>query len=284
MRFAFIEKYSQRWPLVVMCRVLQVSRSGFYAWRKRPESGQSLRRRRLTKMIQVLHAESRETYGSPRIYRDLLALGYGCCVNFVAKLMQLGGIRAKTRRKFKCTTDSRNKLPVVPNLVEQQFSVQRANQVWVTDITYVPTREGWLYLCTVEDLYSRRIVGWAMSSSIDSRLTVDAVQMAIARRGPQRGLIVHSDRGSQYCSEHFQTLLAGHQLRSSMSRKGNCYDNAPMESFYRTLKVELVYWKDYHTRDEAKASLIEFIEVFYNRRRRHSTLDYRAPVEFETAA
>lgn len=235
-------------------------------------------------MIQVVHAESRRVYGSPRVHRELVALGYRCCVNFVAKMMRITGVAAKTKRKFKCTTDSRHTLPVAPNLLDRNFSPEKANQVWVSDITYVPTREGWLYLCTVEDLYSRRIVGWSMAANIDSRLVVDAVQMAVDHRRPEPGLIVHSDRGSQYCSDHYHRLLQRHQLRCSMSRKGNCYDNAPMESFFRSLKVELVYWEDYHTRDEAKSSLIEFIEAFYNRRRRHSTLDYKSPVDFEVAA
>lgn len=284
MRFAFIQKHRQRWPISLMCRVLQVTRSGYYAWRGRPESRQSQRRKRLTKMIQIVHAESRQTYGSPRVWRDLVALGLRCCVNFVAKLMRLAGIAAKTRRKFRSTTDSKHDRPVAPNLLERTFSVERANQVWLTDLTYIPTREGWLYLCTVEDLYSRRIVGWATSPLIDSRLVVEALQRAIARRQPLPGLIVHSDRGSQYCSEHFQELLARRGLRSSMSRKGDPYDNAPMESFYRTLKVELVYWEDYHTRGEASRSLADYIEGFYNRRRRHSSLGYVSPVQFEQAA
>ena len=267
-----------------MCRVLQVSRSGYYAWKSRPESQQALRRKRFTRMIQVVHAESRRVYGSPRIHCDLLALGYRCSVNFVAQLMRIAGIAAKTKRKFKCTTDSRHTLPVAPNLLERNFSPDKPNQTWVSDITYVPTREGWLYLCIVEDLYSRRIVGWSMGTRINSRLVVDAVQMAIDCRGPGPGLVVHSDRGSQYCSEHYQRLLDRYQLRCSMSRKGNCYDNAPMESFFRTLKVELVYWEDYQTREEAKASLVDYIQLFYNRRRRHSTLDYQSPVDFETAA
>ena len=284
MRYAFIQQHDQCWPVALMCRVLQVSRSGYYAWKLRPESEQTIRRKRFIKMIQVIHAESRRVYGSPRVHRDLLALGYCCSVNFVAKLMRLTGIAAKTKRKFKCTTDSRHTLPVAPNLIERNFSPDQPNMVWASDITYVPTREGWLYLCAVEDLYSRRIVGWSMSAKIDSRLVVNAIQMAIECRRPGPGLVVHSDRGSQYCSDHYQRLLQLHQLRCSMSRKGNCYDNAPMESFFRSLKVELVYWEDYQTRAEAQASLTEYILVFYNRQRRHSTLDYQSPVDFEVAA
>jgi putative transposase len=283
MRFVFIRKHENTWPIAVMCRVLKVSRSGYYIWKTRPESLQSKRRKRLLKMIQIVHAESRKTYGSPRVFRDLKALGQACSVNYVAHLMKKDGIAAKTRRKFKCTTDSKHKLPVAPNLLDRNFAVDKPNRVWLTDITYISTREGWLYLATVEDLYSRRIVGWSMSKRIDSRLVVDALQMAIDRRQPEPGMIVHSDRGSQFCSEHFGQLLAKYGCKPSMSRKGNCWDNAPMESFYRTLKVEHVYWEDFQTRVEAKASLIEYIESFYNRQRRHSTIGYVSPVDYELA-
>jgi putative transposase len=284
MRFVFIRKYENTWPIAVMCRVLKVSRSGYYIWKTRPESLQSKRRKRLLKMIQIVHVESRKTYGSPRVFRDLKALGQACSVNYVAHLMKKDGIAAKTRRKFKCTTDSKHKLPVAPNLLDRNFAVDKPNRVWLTDITYISTREGWLYLATVEDLYSRRIVGWSMSKRIDSRLVVDALQMAIDRRQPEPGMIVHSDRGSQFCSEHFGQLLTKYGCKPSMSRKGNCWDNAPMESFYRTLKVEHVYWEDFQTRVEAKASLIEYIESFYNRQRRHSTIGYVSPVDYELAA
>lgn len=284
MRFSFIHQHRQRWPVMLMCRLLAVSRSGYYAWIKQPESSQTLRRRRLTKMIQIVHAESDRTYGSPRVHRELRAQGQPCSENFVAKLMRVAGIAAKTKRKFKVTTDSGHHLPVADNLLKRNFQVDRPNQVWVSDITYIPTREGWLYLATVEDLYSRRIVGWAMSARITSRLVVDALQMAIDRRGPAAGLIVHSDRGSQYCSDHYQRLLSKHEIRCSMSRKGDCWDNAPMESFYRTLKVELVYWRDYQTRHDAQRSIVQFIDTFYNRQRRHSTLGYVSPVDYELAA
>jgi transposase InsO family protein len=284
MRFDFIQKHQNRWPVAVMCRVLKVSRSGFYAWLARPESGQMLRRRRMTKMIRVVHAESNRTYGSPRIHRELEALEIACSVNFVARLMRGARIAAKTLKKFKITTDSRHNLPIAENLLNRNFSPEKINQAWTTDITYIATREGWLYLATVQDLYSRRIVGWSMSSRIDSRLVVDALQMAIDRRNPNAGLIVHSDRGSQYCSDHYQRLLSKHGFPCSMSRKGNCWDNAPMESFYRTLKVEHVYWQNYATREEAQQSIVQFIESFYNRRRRHSTLNYVSPVDYEIAA
>ncbi len=284
MRFQFIDQHLRRWPISVMCRVLRVSRSGYYAWKQHPESQAKTQRRRLTRMIQIVHAESDQTYGSPRIHRRLLALGYRCCVNFVAKLMRLARIRAKTRRRFKRTTDSNHKMPVSPNRLDRNFRVDRRDQVWLSDITFIPTRQGWLYLCTVEDLYSRRIVGWQLSHRIDSRLVVDALHMAIERRQPPPGLMVHSDRGSQYCSDHVRRLLGKNHLVQSMSGLGNCYDNAPMESFYRSLKVERVYWRDYQTRDEARRDLIDYIEVFYNRRRLHSSLDYQSPVDFEIAA
>ena len=281
MRFAFVQQHEGCWPVAEMCRVLSVSRSGYYAWRQRPPSAQAQRRNRLTSLIRIVHAESHKTYGSPRVHGALAAMNYSCSVNFVAKLMRLAEIRAKTHRKFKCTTDSRHGLPVSRNLLAQDFAARRKNQVWVTDITYVLTREGWLYLSVFEDLYSRRIVGWSTSSRVDSQLVIDAMQMSVNRRQPNAGLIVHSDRGSQYCSDRFQWLLAKHRFRSSMSRKGNCWDNAPMESFFRTLKVELIYWQDYQTRRQARESIGEFIEGFYNRRRIHSTLGYRSPVEYE---
>ena len=264
-----------------MCRVLEVTRSAYYAWRNRGSSRQADRRRRLTTLIEVVHAEHQQRCGSPRIYRELVAMGIPCSENFVARLMRLAGIQAKTKRRFRCTTDSRHNLPVAPNLLNRDFSILRVNRIWLTDITYIPTREGWLYLCTVEDLCSRRIVGWSLSAQINSRLVCDALQMAITLRRPPAGLIVHSDRGSQYCSDHFQRLLAQHGLRASMSRKGDCYDNAPMESFYRTLKVELVYWEDYQTREEARQDIVDYIDRYYNRRRRHSAIGYTNPVDFE---
>ena len=237
----------------------------------------------MTKLIQIVYVENKARYGSPRIYRDLIAMGHPCSVNFVAKLMKLNQWRAKSKRKFRCTTDSRHSLPISPNLLNRNFTAEHANQIWLTDITYISTREGWSYLCTIEDLYSRRIVGWSMSPRINSRLVVDATKMAITLRQPAPGLIIHSDRGSQFCSDHFQRLLRKHDLRSSMSRKGDCYDNAPMESFFRTLKVELVYWEDYQSRAAAQRSIGEYIEHYYNRQRRHSAIDYARPVEYELA-
>lgn len=284
MRFEFIQTHRERWPISLMCKVLRVSRSGFYAWRARPESQQVRRRHELLSVIREVHAESRRVYGSPRVHGELVARGYRCSVNFVARIMREARIAAKTKRKFKVTTDSNHRLPVAENVLDRQFTQSVPNQVWVADITYISTREGWLYLATVMDLFSRRIVGWSMSERVTSRLAVDALEMAVERRRPKPGLLFHSDRGSQYASDHFQRVLKKYRFRSSMSRRGDCWDNAVMESFYRSLKTELVYWEDYASREEARRSLFQYIEVFYNRLRRHSSLGYHSPAQFETAA
>jgi putative transposase len=218
------------------------------------------------------------------MHRELRARGQDCCVNSVAKRMRQQGIAAKTKRKFRCTTDSNQDRPVADNILDRQFEPVAVNQVWVADITYIPTREGWLYLAAVEDLYSRQIVGWSMSERINSRLVVDALEMAVTRRLPGEGLVAHSDRGSPYASDHYQQLLERHAITGSMSRRGNCWDNAPMESFFASLKKELIHDEDYQTRGEARARVFEYIEVFYNRVRRHSALGYQSPVEYEQVA
>ena len=283
MRYDFVEAHRDRWPVRLMCRVLAVSPGGYYDWRGRPTSDRTRRSEALVISIKAIHAEVKARYGSPRIHAELAARGEACCVNTVAKLMREHGIAARTKRKFRCTTDSSHGLPVAENVVDRQFEPAAPDRVWTADITYIPTREGWLYLAAVEDLHSRRIVGWSMSERIDSRLVVAALEMAVARRLPGAGLVAHSDRGSQYASEHYQRLLAGHGIACSMSRRANCWDNAPMESFFASLKKELVHDEDYATRAEARASLFEYIEVFYNRVRRHSSLGYRSPVEYERA-
>jgi transposase InsO family protein len=267
-----------------MCQVLQVSSGGYYTWRDRPASAQQQRREALTHEIQAIHQEMKQRYGSLRIHAELRARGQSCCVNTVAKLMRQHGIAAKTKRKFRCTTDSNHDLPMADNLLDRQFAPTAVNQVWVADITYIPTWEGWLYLAAVEDLYSRQIVGWSMSERITSRLVVDALEMAVSRRLPGEGLLAHSDRGSQYASDHYQRLLERHGIRCSMSRRGDCWDNAPMESVFASLKKELIHHEDYRSRAEARASVFEYIEVFYNRVRRHSALGYQSPVEYEQAA
>jgi transposase InsO family protein len=272
------------WPVAQMCRVLGVSRSGYYAWRSRKPSAAEVRREELTAEAKHIHARVKGRYGSPRIHAELVARGHECCVNFVAKLMRQAGIAAKTKRKFKQTTDSNHSMPVAQNVLDRQFDPEEPNASWVADITYVPTREGWLYLAVVEDLFSRMVVGWSMSETMTSRLVVDALEMALARRLTLTGssaLVAHSDRGSQYASEHYQRRLRDERIACSMSRRGDCWDNAPMESFFASLKRELVHHEDYATRDQARASIFEYIEAFYNRVRRHSSLGYVAPAEYE---
>jgi putative transposase len=222
-------------------------------------------------------------YGSPRIHAELVARGMPCTVNSVARLMRERGIAAKTKRKFRRTTDSNHGHPVAENVVNRDFKPIAANRTWTADITSIATGEGWLYLAAVEDLYSRKIVGWSMGSRIDSRLVVDALEMALAGRRPGEGLVAHSDRGSQYASEHYQGVLARHGIICSMSRRANCWDNAPMESFFASLKKELTRGEVFATREQARASLFEYIEVFFNRVRRHSSLGYRSPAEYERA-
>jgi len=238
MRFAFIEQYRARWPSKVMSAVLQVSRSGFYAWRKRPESERSKACKRLVEQIQEIHTASLRIYGSPRVHAVLVEAGESCCVNHVAKVMRGHGIRSKVKRKFKLTTDSKHSHPVAPNKLDRQFEQEAPNQVWTADITYIPTGEGWLYLAIVMDLFFRMIVGWSMSSRMTVDLTIEALQMAIERRRPSQGVLHHSDRGSQYASGDYQRRLQSHRIDSSMSRKGDCRDNAPTESVSGTIKSE----------------------------------------------
>jgi putative transposase len=280
--FAFVEQHQDLWPVALMCDTLGVSRQGFYSWRLRPPSAQEQRRVALLVEIRAVHAEVKERYGSPRIHAEMKARGVDCCVNTVAKLMCDNDIRAKTIRKFRNTTDSNHPFPVADNVLDRQFNAARGpNERWVTDITYIPTREGWLYLAVVEDLYSRRVVGWSLADNLESRLVVDALEMAVTRRLPEKGLLAHSDRGSQYASGHYQRLLAKHGIACSMSGVGQCWDNAPMESFFASLKKELVHHEDYQTRAEARASIIEYIEMFYNPKRSHSSLGYRSPADYE---
>jgi transposase InsO family protein len=280
--FAWIEGRRDEFPVSVMCRVLGVSRAGYYAWRTRPPSDTARRRDHLADTIRAIHAEPRmNTYGSPRMFRELKARGVECCENTVAGVMKQAGIRAKTTRGFVRTTDSKHRLPVSPNVLDREFTATKPNEKWVMDLTYIPTGEGWLYLALVVDLFSRRIVGWAMDATMTSRLVVDALLMAVGRRGKVAGLIAHSDRGSQYASEHYQSELKRSELVGSMSGVGQCWDNAVIESTFARLKVELVHGETYATREEAKVSIFQYIEVFYNRVRRHSTLEYMTPDEFE---
>jgi putative transposase len=283
-RYHFIHAHKDCWPVVVMADLLGVSTAGYYAWRDRPLSERQQRRDRLLVEISAIHVVFKGRYGSPRVHAELADREHGCCVNTVAEVRRQGGIRAKTARKFKHTTDSNHSRPVADNVLDRGFSVDGPNQAWVADITYIPTREGWLYLAIVEDLYSRMIVGWSMDSTMTSRLVVDALEMAIMKRLPGEELLAHSDRGSQYASDHYQHLLGKHGIECSMSGVGQCWDNAPAESFFASLKKELVHDEDYQTRAEAIASIFEYIEVFYNRKRRHSTLGYVSPAEYEQPA
>jgi transposase InsO family protein len=281
-RFAFIRDHQAEFPVEVLCDVLGVSRSGFYAWGDRPPSPAAGRRGRLVEQIRVAHQESRSTYGSPRVHRELEARGIACCENTVAKLMRRHGIRSKARRRFVVrTTDSRHDRPVAENVLAREFYPEKPDTVWAADITYIPTAEGWLYLAAVIDLCSRKVVGWATADHLRAQLPLEALRMALTHRRPTGELLHHSDRGVQYVSDAYQALLAGYGIEPSMSRTGNCWDNAVVESFFSTLKRELVHHESYADHEAARRSLFEYIEVFYNRRRRHSTLGYRSPVEFE---
>lgn len=284
MRFAFIAGHRARWPVEVMCDVLQVSRAGFYAWRNRAESDRSHRRTRLTTLIRAVHAESRSIYGSPRVTMALKARGESVCENTVAKLMRKQGMISKVRRRFvPRTTDANHAHPIAPNRLERDFTASGPNRTWVSDITYVPTDEGWLYVSVVLDVWSRKVVGWSMTDHLRAEGVCDALRMAVARRRPAAGLVHHSDRGVQYACDAYQRLLAEHGLICSMSRSGDCYDNALAESFFGTLKTELVYHEHYATRQDAARSIFEYLEVFYNRQRRHSSLGYISPEAFEAA-
>ena len=284
MKFAFIAEQAEEFPVELLCEVLEVSRSGYYAWRNRPPGAQQQRRAELVQQIAAVHQEHREVYGSPRICRALKARGVACSENTVAKLMQAEGIRSKRRRRFVVrTTDSRHAHPIAPNRLNQEFDVAQPNQVWAADITYIPTGEGWLYLAVVLDLCSRKVVGWAVDDHLRSELTRRALEMAVLHRRPPKELLHHSDRGVQYACEDYQALQVKHGITRSMSRTGNCYDNAVVESFFSTLKTELTHHATYATRDEAQLALFEYLEVFYNRKRIHSALDYRSPAEYEAS-
>lgn len=281
MIFRFVSNHQSEFPISLMCRVLAVSRSGYYAWLKHTESKQDQDDKVLSQEISEIHLESFGTYGSPRVYRELKRRGKRLGENRVARLMRKDGLRAKTKRKFKATTDSRHHFPVAPNLLNREFTPEEPNQAWASDITYVWTAEGWLYLAVVMDLFSRAIVGWSMSERMTRALVIDAFVMAVKRRNPPPGLLHHSDRGSQYASVDYQAILAKHGIICSMSRKGNCWDNAPVESFFGTLKREHVFHNRYGHRAQARQSIFIYIEQFYNRKRIHSALGYRTPSEME---
>ena len=284
MKFAFIREHLTEFPVDVSCRVLGVSRSGYYAWSKRPPSARAKRREELAVKIERVHEQNRRVYGSPRVCQALKAQGERVCENTVAGIMKERRIRAKGKRKFvPKTTDSHHQQPVAQNTLNRQFDAALPDQKWAADITYVPTDEGWLYLAAVIDLCSRKLVGWSMAEHMEVDLVSDALSMAVARRSPGPGLLHHSDRGAQYASEDYMYLLGSHRMEASMSGKGDCWDNAAMESFWATLKGELVNHEHYATRGQARASIFEYVEVFYNRQRLHSSLGYVSPETFEAA-
>lgn len=286
MRFRFVKDHRRRWPVQVMCRVLHVTRGGFYAWLKRKPSARQVRREQLLAKIRVAHAQNRELYGSPRVHRALLIDGEIVSRNTVAKLMRAAKIRAKTRRRYvPRTTDSTHEKPVADNVLARDFSAESADRKWVADITYVPTDQGWLYVAAVLDCFSRKVVGWAMADHMETDLVADALKMALEHRRPDgKRLLHHSDRGVQYASDDYQHLLTRHGITVSMSGRGDCYDNAMMESFWATLKTERVHHQKYATRAQARGSIFEYVEVFYNRKRLHSSLGYVSPELFEAAA
>ncbi len=281
MKYAFIKVQSQHHNVSRLVSALGVSASGYYAWLSRPESTRTKTNQALLTKIQLFHKASRCIYGSPRIHKDLIAQGEKVNRKRVERLMRTHGIQSKMARKFVITTNSKNTLAPAPDYLQRQFSMPDKNQAWVTDTTFIETRQGWLYLAEVIDLYSRMVIGWSMGDRNNAVLVQDALTMAIWRRGNAKDVIVHSDRGSTYASSMYQQQLVSHQLICSMSRKGECLDNAVAESFFGTLKTELCDHEDYKTKAEAKQSLFEYIEVFYNRQRRHSYLGYVSPVEYE---
>jgi putative transposase len=281
MRFQFIEDHRDEFPVRLMCKVLEVSTSGYYAWRGRPPSKREMANRGLTAKIKEEFENSGETYGSPRIYQVMRKLGLMCSQNRVARLMRAADLKAKQTRRYRSTTKRNKADRAAPNILKRDFSATAPNRKWVTDITYIATQEGWLYLAAIMDLFSRRIVGWAMSKRMTSDLTLRALDMAIRRCRPESGLIHHSDQGSQYTDSEYQAVLAAHSIVASMNGVGTWYDNAPMESFFGTLKSELVHHRAYRTRAEASPDLFYYIEAWYNRRRLHSALGYESPETYE---
>ena len=284
MTFAWIDERRAEWPVTQMCRVLEVSRVGFYAWRSREPSASETRREALAEQVAQIHAAVRARYGRPRVHAELVDRGHACCVSTVARVVREAGIAANTKRKYRQTTDSNHPHPAAANVLDRAFDPDEPNASWVADVTDIPTREGWLYLAVVVDLFSRMVVGWSMAATMATRRVVDALDMAVARR-PEgcSDLVAHSDRGSPYASEHDPRRLSEERITCSRSRRGNGWDTAPVESVFASLKKELVHDEDYATRDEARGSLFEYIEAFDNRVRRHSSLGYVAPAEYERA-
>src|SRR4030066_1036075 len=284
MKYWFIDQHRCTHGVQKMCLVIGASRSGYYGWKRQPQSKRQRENEKILMEIRESHKNSHRAYGSPRITEDLQANGTKCGKNRVARLMKRNGIAGKAKKKFKATTNSKHNLPVAENLLKQNFAAEKPNTVWVSDITYIWTLEGWLYIAVILDLYSRQVVGWAMSNRLSSDFVIKALYQAIGRRKPAKGCIFHSDRGVQYASLDFRDVLKDYSFIQSMSRKGNCYENAVTESFFHTLKIEHVYDYRYETRAEATQSIFEYIEMFYNRRGGHSPLGFGSPVSFELEA
>jgi len=282
-KYAWIAENRDSFPIARMCRTLGVSPSGYYAWRKRKPSPRSQRREQIAQAAVEAYQQSHGVYGYRKVHDDLIDQEIECCRETVRKIMREEGLFSRTKRKFVVTTDSQHAMPVAENLLDRQFEATGPNQKWAADITYLATAEGWLYLAVVMDLFSRRIIGWSMSDSLQSQLVLDALMMATAARQPGDDLLHHSDRGSQYASDAFQELLRRHTISCSMSRKGNCWDNAPVESFFGKLKTEWVHGKTYPTRQAAETDVFKYIELFYNRKRKHAALGYLSPVDFENS-
>jgi transposase InsO family protein len=274
----------KEFPVEFMCEVFSVSRSGYYAWRNRDNSEKESKELKLLRAIEDVHRSSRKNYGSPRIFQQLIGMGHKVGKTKVERTMKKHGIRAKTKRKFRVTTDSKHDLPVAPNLLDRNFSPEKPNQIWASDLTYVWTREGWLFLAVIVDLFSRQVVGWSLDKTMTKELVCSALGQAYFRRKPGAGLVFHSDRGSQYCSKEFRRQLKQYRMLQSQSRRANCWDNACVESFFHTLKTEMIYHEDFETREEAHRAIFEWVEAFYNRQRLHSTLGYKSPVDFERMA
>lgn len=264
-----------------MCQVLGVTKSGYYDWRKRSKSEQKKRKEKLTREVKRVYVESKGRYGSPKITKVLSQQGIRTSEKTVTRIMRENNIKSKVVKKYKATTNPNHQLPIFPNRLNQQFQADKPGKVWVADITYIWTKEGWLYLATVMDLFSRRIIGWQMSHRMNKELVLTALKRAIRKQPPAKGLIHHSDRGSQYASHDYRALLKKHNITGSMSRRGNCYDNACIESFHSIIKKELIFHETYKTRIEAKMSIFEYIETFYNYKRIHSTIGYLSPVAYE---
>jgi putative transposase len=280
-KFAFIQAEKAEFPVTFMCAQLQVSPSGFYASLTREPSKHERDDLALAQSIEKIHQGSRGRYGAPRVHAVLEGLGTRTSRKRVARLMSEQGLAARRRRRFRKTTDSNHAFPIAENLLARKFEVAAPNAVWVGDITYIWTREGWLYLATLIDLYSRLVVGWSMRDNMERQLCIDTLKMAVGKRNPPPGLVHHTDRGSQYASHEYRAVLKANGMACSMSRKGDCWDNAVAESFFKTLKAELIDNADFATHAEARAAIFEFIEVWYNRQRLHSTLDYKSPTEYE---